>query len=107
MSTKTTHPSLDARFADVALELGEWIGSVLPGLDLALAEIGDGDWKPGTREAVLHWVGIELISEFDDLRPATTEQLDVDARAHLARYAIARARAHVIRSRQDLACTTA
>lgn len=107
MSTKTTHLPSDARFADVALELGEWIGSVLPGLDLALVEIGDGDWRPGTRDAVLHWVGSELISEFDDLRPATAEQLDVDARAHLARYAIARARAHVIRSRQGQQCTTA
>jgi hypothetical protein len=87
-------------FTDVAEALGRWIGEVLPGTDLALSQIGDGDWQPGTREAVLRAVGSELIDQFEDgvpLKTTAPDILEAEARQHLARFVIARSRSFAYR----------
>lgn len=98
MTALQDSPTLD----DCGLALSEWIGSILPGLELALAEVGDGDWGPGTREAVLRAASGEMIEQFANgewERTTSDEILDREARLHLGRYAVARARAHVFKNR--------
>lgn len=86
---------------DVAPSLSDWIGSVLPAIDDSLARIGDGDWKPGTREVVLQAVADELIAWFIDGigGDGSVAELERQATRHLADYVICQSRATVLRAR--------
>jgi hypothetical protein len=87
---------------DAAPALAEWVASILPAVDDSLARIGDGDWKPGTREIVLRHVSAEMIRMFaeNDIAFGDTEQwLEREGARHLALYVIAQSRATVLRAR--------
>jgi hypothetical protein len=84
------------RLEDCALTLGAWIGSVLPGIDMALAQAGVDTWSAETREAVLRLVGHEMVQMYTEGEHELSEHpsgLNTEAQVHLARYAIARSRA--------------
>lgn len=92
----------DVKLIDAMPSLGGWIGDVLPALDDSLARIGDGDWRPGTRDVVLRYAAMELVRVFaeGEWNPLeTAEQLENEGAIHLARYAIAQSRATVLRAR--------
>lgn len=81
---------------DAAAGLSTWLAQVLPGIEDAFAEIDAARWTPGTKLAVQRVLSVELVTEFIECGPIfnarTTEQLDQDARYHLARFLVARAR---------------
>jgi hypothetical protein len=92
----------DVTLIDAMPSLGGYIGDILPALDDSLARIGDGDWKPGTRDVVLRFVSMEMVRTFaeDEWNPLDSiERLEQEAAIHLARYTIAQSRATVLRAR--------
>ncbi len=91
----------DVLLADVSNSLGEWIGSVLPGVEQALQQIGVDTWTQETRNRVLELVSRSLVESFESGRGSYEHRDDSDwlkdyAMFSLATYVVARARVRVL-----------
>lgn len=88
---------------DAAPGLATWLGQVLPGVDEALQEVSASSWTPDTKLAVQRVMSSEIVHEFIDGGPifeaTSVAQLDREARLHLARFLLARARAKYLDNR--------
>lgn len=89
--------------SDVGMELGEWIGSMLPGMQFALDAISAHRWSEEDRDDVIRRVGGILVDDFEDLGQRGEPDIDTlegYAQNALAAYVAAKARAVVKRQRQ-------
>lgn len=89
--------------ADVGLELGLFIGELLPGMQQALDDVCAHRWPEDYRDSVISRVGGVMVDHFDflsDGREQDVEQLEAEAEYALALYIAAKSRAVVKRQRQ-------
>lgn len=89
----TITPLPQVTLEDAQPVLGDFFAQVMQGIDTALAEIGDGDWKDGVRQAVIREASHRTLELFIErgITVRTVESLDSESLVHLGRYAVARA----------------
>lgn len=98
--TAVTHAA-PLNLEDAAPVLGDFLATIMSGIDAALAEVGDDRWKCGVRDAVIREATHSALEHFVErgLDVVSAETLDAQAVMHLGRYAAVRARALSIRDR--------
>lgn len=95
MTTAAPTPPAPITLEDASAVLGDYLASIMGGIDTALAEVGDDRWKDGVRAAVIREASHHALDTFMDqgVGVQSVERLEAEAVLHLGRYAVARARA--------------